>query len=194
MISLLGGMPPRVVGRITHNMVLFHCQNGREAAVTRQPVLLCGVPDIRLEATVNGIATAHTGMVRAGRYDSTLRSLDRGDQAGLPRMSSKAPWEILMFGLGWDHLVVIFVVALVVFGPGELPNVMRSLGTTMKTVNRYLGDFRRQFDDAMREAEKELDLEEARSKHQEAASSVPQDTGGAAIAKEIGQDGRTAAS
>ncbi|MGX7872589.1 Sec-independent protein translocase protein TatB [Mesorhizobium sp. ORM6] len=98
-----------------------------------------------------------------------------------------------MFGLGWDHLVVIFVVALVVFGPGELPNVMRSLGATMKTVNRYLGDFRRQFDDAMREAEKELDLEETRSKLQDAASSV-QDASGAAAAKERGQDARTAAS
>lgn len=98
-----------------------------------------------------------------------------------------------MFGLGWDHLVVIFVVAMVVFGPGELPNVMRSLGATMKTVNRYVGDFRKQFDDAMREAEKELDLEETRSKLQDAASSVAQDAG-TAVAKERGQDARTTAS
>lgn len=99
-----------------------------------------------------------------------------------------------MFGLGWDHLVVIFVVALVVFGPGELPSVMRSLGATMKTVNRYLGDFRRQFDDAMREAEKELDLEETRSKLQQAVNSVPQDAGGIAVTKESSEDARTAAS
>ncbi|MBN9217809.1 MAG: twin-arginine translocase TatA/TatE family subunit [Mesorhizobium sp.] len=96
-----------------------------------------------------------------------------------------------MFGLGWDHLVVIFVVAMVVFGPGELPNVMRSLGATMKTVNRYVGDFRKQFDDAMREAEKELDLEETRSKLQDAATSVARDPGGTAE-KEHGQDARTA--
>jgi len=99
-----------------------------------------------------------------------------------------------MFGLGWDHLVVIFVVALVVFGPGELPSVMRSLGATMKAVNRYVGDFRRQFDDAMREAEKELDLEETRSKLQDAASSMAQDVSGTAVTGERGQDARTAAS
>jgi len=99
-----------------------------------------------------------------------------------------------MFGLGWDHLVVIFVVAMVVFGPGELPNVMRSLGATMKTVNRYVGDFRRQFDDAMREAEKELDLQETRAKLRDAASSVTQDAGATEVAKERGQDARTAAS
>ncbi|MES0114387.1 twin-arginine translocase TatA/TatE family subunit [Mesorhizobium sp. C277A] len=33
-----------------------------------------------------------------------------------------------MFGFGITHLVVIFVVALVVFGPEELPKVMRSPG------------------------------------------------------------------
>ncbi|WP_171026482.1 Sec-independent protein translocase subunit TatA/TatB [Mesorhizobium comanense] len=99
-----------------------------------------------------------------------------------------------MFGLGWDHLVVIFVVAMVVFGPGELPNVMRSLGATMKTVNRYVGDFRRQFDDAMREAEKELDLEDTRAKLRNAGSSVTQDAGTTEVAKERGQDARTAAS
>ncbi|TPN29064.1 hypothetical protein FKO01_20105 [Mesorhizobium sp. B2-3-3] len=143
---------------------------------------------------MNSIAPPHTGMTRAGRYDGALHGLDRRDQAGLLPAPSKAPWDLPMFGLGWDHLVVIFVVALVVFGPGELPNVMRSLGATMKTVNRYLGDFRRQFDDAMREAEKELDLEETRSKLQEAVNSVPQDAGGIAVTKESSEDARTAAS
>jgi len=75
-----------------------------------------------------------------------------------------------MFGLGWDHLVVIFVVAMVVFGPGELPNVMRQLGRTMKTVNKVTGDFRKQFEDAVRDAEKELDLKDARAALQDAMS------------------------
>lgn len=75
-----------------------------------------------------------------------------------------------MFGLGWDHLVVIFVVAMVVFGPGELPNVMRQLGRTMKTVNKVTGDLRKQFEDAVRDAEKELDLKDARAAIQDAMS------------------------
>ncbi|UDL89001.1 twin-arginine translocase TatA/TatE family subunit [Mesorhizobium sp. PAMC28654] len=78
-----------------------------------------------------------------------------------------------MFGLGWDHLVVIFVVAMVVFGPGELPNVMRQLGRTMKTVNKVTGDFRKQFEDAVRDAEKELDLKDARAAIQDAMTGTP---------------------
>ncbi len=77
-----------------------------------------------------------------------------------------------MFGLGWDHLVVIFVVAMVVFGPGELPNVMRQLGRTMRTVNKVTGDLRKQFEDAVRDAEKELDLKDARAAIQDAMSST----------------------
>ncbi|ESW68146.1 Sec-independent protein translocase protein TatB [Mesorhizobium sp. M0924] len=79
-----------------------------------------------------------------------------------------------MFGLGMTHLVVIFVVALVVFGPEELPKVMRSAGAMMKTFNRIAGDFRKQFDDAVRQAEKELDLQETRSVLKNSMESVSQ--------------------
>jgi sec-independent protein translocase protein TatB len=98
-----------------------------------------------------------------------------------------------MFGLGWDHLVVIFVVALVVFGPGELPNVMRTLGRTMKTVNKVTGDFRKQFEDAVRDAEKELDLKDARAAIQDAMTGAPQSADRAVVAKENDEKATTAA-
>lgn len=41
-----------------------------------------------------------------------------------------------MFGLGMQELIVIFVIALVIFGPKKLPELGRSLG-------RSLGEFRR---------------------------------------------------
>ena len=58
-----------------------------------------------------------------------------------------------MFDIGWSELVVIGVVALVVIGPKELPGVLRTLGQMMAKVRRMAGEFRGQFDEAMREAE-----------------------------------------
>jgi len=57
-----------------------------------------------------------------------------------------------MFDIGWSELVVIGVVALVVIGPKELPGVLRTLGQMMAKVRRMAGEFRGQFDEAMREA------------------------------------------
>lgn len=67
-----------------------------------------------------------------------------------------------MFGIGGTELLVIVVVALIVFGPKELPKAMRSAGAMMRTMNRISGDFRKQFDQALREAERELEIEETR--------------------------------
>ncbi|MER9063932.1 Sec-independent protein translocase protein TatB [Mesorhizobium sp. M0019] len=89
-----------------------------------------------------------------------------------------------MFGLGMTHLLVIFVVALVVFGPEELPKVMRSAGAMMKTFNRIAGDFRKQFDDAIHQAEKELDLQETRSMLQNAMEDVPRSADKAIVGKD----------
>jgi sec-independent protein translocase protein TatB len=58
-----------------------------------------------------------------------------------------------MFDVGWSELVVIGVVALVVIGPKELPGVIRSVGRAVAKLRTMAGDFRGQFDDAMREAE-----------------------------------------
>jgi sec-independent protein translocase protein TatB len=58
-----------------------------------------------------------------------------------------------MFDIGWGELVVIGIVALLVFGPKELPGVLRMLGQWMTTVRRMAADFQGQFHEAMREAE-----------------------------------------
>jgi sec-independent protein translocase protein TatB len=60
-----------------------------------------------------------------------------------------------MFDIGWSELLVIAVVAIVVVGPKELPKLMRSFGFYAGKLRRAAADFRRQFDDAMREAELE---------------------------------------
>lgn len=58
-----------------------------------------------------------------------------------------------MFDVGWSEMVVIGVVALVVIGPKELPGVIRSVGRAFGKLRTMAGEFRGQFDDAMREAE-----------------------------------------
>ena len=67
-----------------------------------------------------------------------------------------------MFDIGWSEILVIAVVAIVVVGPKELPRMLRSFGKTMGTVRRMSNDFKRQFDEALREAEREVGLDETK--------------------------------
>jgi len=60
-----------------------------------------------------------------------------------------------MFDIGWTELLVIAVVAIVVIGPKDLPRAMRTVGQWTTKVKRMAGDFQRQFNEAVREAELE---------------------------------------
>jgi len=71
-----------------------------------------------------------------------------------------------MFDVGWSELLVIAVVAIVVVGPRELPRMLRTFGKTMGQVRRTANEFKRQFDDALREAEREADLADLRTEMQ----------------------------
>jgi sec-independent protein translocase protein TatA len=61
-----------------------------------------------------------------------------------------------MFGsIGMPELVIIFVIALIIFGPRKLPELGRSLG-------RSLGEFRRASNDLRSSLEEEIRIEEQR--------------------------------
>ena len=60
-----------------------------------------------------------------------------------------------MFDIGAGELLIIGVVALVVIGPKELPGVLRQVGKATAKMRQMAGEFRAQFDEAMREAELE---------------------------------------
>ncbi|MDQ0327067.1 sec-independent protein translocase protein TatB [Rhodopseudomonas julia] len=67
-----------------------------------------------------------------------------------------------MFDIGWTELVVIAGVAIIVVGPKDLPGMLRTFGKTMGQIRRTANDFKRQFDDALKEAERQAGLDETR--------------------------------
>ena len=53
----------------------------------------------------------------------------------------------------WSEMLVIAAVAIIVVGPKELPGMLRAFGKTIGKVKRMAGDFQRQVDDAIKEAD-----------------------------------------
>jgi sec-independent protein translocase protein TatB len=58
-----------------------------------------------------------------------------------------------MFDIGWTELLVIAVVLIVVVGPKDLPPMLRAFGKMTQRAKKVAGEFRAQFDEALREAD-----------------------------------------
>lgn len=69
-----------------------------------------------------------------------------------------------MFDIGWSEMAIIAVVALVVLGPKELPNALRTAAQWMRTARKLAREFQGGVDQIVREAE----LDEARKAVQQA--------------------------
>ncbi|MBH0238968.1 Sec-independent protein translocase protein TatB [Methylobrevis albus] len=67
-----------------------------------------------------------------------------------------------MFDIGWTELLIVAVVAILVVGPKDLPRLLRTVGQFVSKGRRMAGEFQNQFNAALREAEREIDIEEAR--------------------------------
>jgi sec-independent protein translocase protein TatB len=63
-----------------------------------------------------------------------------------------------MFDLSWSHIAILVVVALLVLGPKELPNAIRTGAQLLRTGRKLANEFRSGMDELVREAE----LEETR--------------------------------
>ncbi|GAC1657221.1 MAG: hypothetical protein NVS9B12_09230 [Vulcanimicrobiaceae bacterium] len=70
--------------------------------------------------------------------------------------------------LSVPHMIVVFVIALVVFGPQKLPELARTLGKLMAEFRKASGDFRSAFEQEMRDIERQTLLNE----RQKAAAAV----------------------
>ena len=80
-----------------------------------------------------------------------------------------------MLDIGWSEMAVIAVVALIVLGPKELPNALKTAAHWMRTARKLAREFQSGVDQIVREAE----LDEARKTIQQA--------GRLNIGKEIGK-------
>jgi sec-independent protein translocase protein TatB len=58
-----------------------------------------------------------------------------------------------MFDITSSKLLILGLVALIVVGPKELPQLLRTIGKYMGIIRRQAAEFRAQFDEAMRESE-----------------------------------------
>lgn len=65
-----------------------------------------------------------------------------------------------MFGLGLPELIIIFVIALVVFGPKKLPDLGKSIGRAMAEFKKASEDFQESVRSEMKEVEKTVDVKE----------------------------------
>jgi sec-independent protein translocase protein TatB len=74
--------------------------------------------------------------------------------------------------LSIPHMIVVFLVVLVVFGPQKLPELARSLGKLMAEFRKASGDFRSAFEDEMRDLERQARVAELRKQAAEAAAAV----------------------
>jgi len=63
--------------------------------------------------------------------------------------------ELLMLSI--PHLIVIFVVALIVFGPEKLPELARNFGKVMGEFKRATGELQSTFEGHLRDLERESD-------------------------------------
>jgi sec-independent protein translocase protein TatB len=58
-----------------------------------------------------------------------------------------------VFDLGWSKLIIIAMLAIVVVGPKDLPALLRAIGKFVGQIRRQADEFRRQFDEAMKDTE-----------------------------------------
>jgi sec-independent protein translocase protein TatB len=71
-----------------------------------------------------------------------------------------------MFDLDISKMIVVAIVALAVIPPKDLPRVMRTVGQTLGKMRRMAAEFQGQFMEAMREVEREADLESVKKEFQ----------------------------
>src|ERR1700749_3827779 len=81
-----------------------------------------------------------------------------------------------MFDLDISKMIIVGIVALAVIPPKDLPRVMRTVGQTVGKMRRMAAEFQGQFMEAMREVEREADLDSVKKEFQAISDQAKVDT------------------
>lgn len=79
--------------------------------------------------------------------------------------------------LSIPHMIVVFIVVLVVFGPQKLPELARGLGKLMAEFRKASTDFRSAFEEEMRDLERQALLAERKKAAEAVAAAAPAEPG-----------------
>jgi sec-independent protein translocase protein TatB len=85
--------------------------------------------------------------------------------------------------LSVPHMIVVFLVVLVVFGPQKLPELARSFGKLMAEFRKASNDFKNAFEEEMRDLERQARIAELKKQVAEANAAAD------AATRSIGQPG-----
>lgn len=75
--------------------------------------------------------------------------------------------------LSIPHMIVVFIVVLVVFGPQKLPELARGLGKLMAEFRKASTDFRNAFEEEMRDLERQALLAQRKKAAEAVAAAAP---------------------
>lgn len=75
-----------------------------------------------------------------------------------------------MFGLGIPELVVIFIIALIVFGPKKLPDLGKSIGRGIAEFRRASMEVKESIESEIREVERSVDISKIEAAEQDVHS------------------------
>lgn len=64
-----------------------------------------------------------------------------------------------VFGIGLPEMALIFVIALLVFGPKKLPEIGRTLGKTLKSFQNASNEFQEEFKKEAEKIEKSVTMQ-----------------------------------
>ncbi|MDQ0316232.1 Sec-independent protein translocase protein TatB [Amorphus orientalis] len=75
-----------------------------------------------------------------------------------------------MFDIGWTELLVVAAIAILVVGPKELPSMLMTFGRTVGRMRRMANEFQSQFNDVLKEAERQANVDDVRKDIEKAGS------------------------
>lgn len=91
----------------------------------------------------------------------------------MPAGPERANWRVQVLKmLSIPHMIVVFLVVLVVFGPQKLPELARSFGKLMAEFRKASNDFKSAFEEEMRDLERQARIAELKKQVAEATAAA----------------------